>query len=187
MANIKLWRTAALVLAACLLVPLPLTTAAAAGDGKIMVQWFGQSAFKINSVTGKVIMVDPFLTKKPKTPPEHKDLAALGKVDLVLVFHAHGDHVGDGPELAKLHQAPLYRRETGSSSSVPASSTAGIGNGVWTGSLPRPMALKAASGRYRLRVVDVVGGDAHSEERPVRRSVGTEGTHCRKGMGVRGL
>jgi len=72
-------------------------------------------------------MLDPFLTKNPKTPPEHKDLAALGKVDLVLVFHAHGDHVGDGPELAKLHQAPLYRRETGSSSSsVPASSTACI-------------------------------------------------------------
>jgi L-ascorbate metabolism protein UlaG (beta-lactamase superfamily) len=108
LANIKLRRTAAIALAACLLVPLPLTTAAAAGDGKIMVQWFGQSAFKITSVTGKVIMVDPFLTKNPKTPPEHKDLAALGKVDLVLVTHAHGDHVGDGPALAKLHQAPLY-------------------------------------------------------------------------------
>jgi len=44
LANIKLWRTAAIALAACLLVPLPHTTAAAAGDGKIMVQWFGQSA-----------------------------------------------------------------------------------------------------------------------------------------------
>jgi L-ascorbate metabolism protein UlaG (beta-lactamase superfamily) len=81
---------------------------ARAADGKVTVQWFGQSAFKITSVAGKVILVDPFLTKNPKTPAEHKDLAALGKVDLVLVTHAHGDHVGDGPALAKQHQAPLY-------------------------------------------------------------------------------
>jgi L-ascorbate metabolism protein UlaG (beta-lactamase superfamily) len=53
-------------------------------------------------------MVDPFLTTNPKTPAEHKELSALGKVDLVLVTHAHGDHVGDGPALAKQHRVPLY-------------------------------------------------------------------------------
>jgi L-ascorbate metabolism protein UlaG (beta-lactamase superfamily) len=77
-------------------------------DGKVTVQWFGQSAFKITTAGGKVILIDPYLTKNPKTPAEHKDLAALGKVDLILVTHAHGDHVGDGPALAKTHQAPLY-------------------------------------------------------------------------------
>ena len=79
-----------------------------AAEGKVTVQWFGQSAFKVTSPTGKVILIDPFLTKNPKTPPEHKDLAALGRIDLILVTHAHGDHVGDGPALAKQHQAPLY-------------------------------------------------------------------------------
>jgi len=59
-------------------------------------------------VSGKVILIDPFITKNPKTPEELKDLAGLGKVDLILVTHAHGDHLGDGPELAKQHQAPLY-------------------------------------------------------------------------------
>ena len=29
-------------------------------------------------------------------------------MDLILLTHAHGDHVGDGPALAKLHNAPLY-------------------------------------------------------------------------------
>jgi L-ascorbate metabolism protein UlaG (beta-lactamase superfamily) len=53
-------------------------------------------------------MIAPFLTKNPKTPPEHIDLAALGKIDLALVTHAHGDHVGDRPALAKEHQVPLY-------------------------------------------------------------------------------
>ncbi|MGB7550865.1 MAG: MBL fold metallo-hydrolase, partial [Chromatiaceae bacterium] len=88
--KITLGRTAASLLTACLLVPLTLSTPAVADEGQVVVQWFGQSAFKITSVTGKVIMIDPFLTKNPKTPPEHKDLAALGKIDLVLVTHAHG-------------------------------------------------------------------------------------------------
>ena len=39
-------------------------------------------------------MTDPFLSGNPKTPAEYKDLAKLGKVDLVLVTHGHGDHVG---------------------------------------------------------------------------------------------
>ncbi len=82
--------------------------AVAKEQGKITVQWFGQSAFKITTVTGKVILIDPYLTKNPKTPLQHKNLIALGKVDLVLVTHAHGDHVGDGPELARMHNAPLY-------------------------------------------------------------------------------
>lgn len=105
--KIKTWRTAAGVLAAGLLATT-LAMGTTPARAEVAVQWFGQSAFKITSVAGKVILVDPFLTKNPKTPPEHKDLAALGKVDLVLVTHAHGDHVGDGPALAKLHKAPLY-------------------------------------------------------------------------------
>jgi L-ascorbate metabolism protein UlaG (beta-lactamase superfamily) len=98
--------TAALVLGAVVTALAPGLTHAA--DGKVTVQWFGQSAFKITTVGGKTILVDPFLTKNPKTPPEHKDLAALGKIDLILVTHAHGDHVGDGPALATTHQVPLY-------------------------------------------------------------------------------
>jgi len=80
----------------------------AADNGKVTVQWLGHAAFKITSVGGKVILVDPYLTKNPKAPEKYKDLKALGKVDLILVTHAHGDHVGDGPELAKMHNAPLY-------------------------------------------------------------------------------
>ena len=82
--------------------------AAAQTAGKVTVQWFGQSAFKVTTVSGKVIMIDPYLTKNPKTPEKYKDLSALGKVDLILVTHAHGDHVGDGPALAKKHGVPLY-------------------------------------------------------------------------------
>jgi L-ascorbate metabolism protein UlaG (beta-lactamase superfamily) len=79
-----------------------------AQSGKIEVLWLGQSATRITTVSGKVIVIDPFLTQNPKTPAQYKSLDALGKVDLILVTHAHGDHLGDGPDLAKKNNAPLW-------------------------------------------------------------------------------
>jgi L-ascorbate metabolism protein UlaG (beta-lactamase superfamily) len=70
--------------------------------------WLGQSAFRITTPGGKVIVIDPWLTKNPKTPAQYKNLDALGKIDLLLVTHAHGDHLGDAVELAKKNKAPLY-------------------------------------------------------------------------------
>jgi len=74
---------------------------------KLQVQWLGQAAFKFTSPGGKVIVIDPWLTTNPKTPPAYKQLESLGKVDLVLVTHGHNDHVADAPALAKLNDAPL--------------------------------------------------------------------------------
>ena len=37
------------------------------------LQWYGQSAFKIETPGGKVILIDPFITKNPKTPDKLKD------------------------------------------------------------------------------------------------------------------
>jgi L-ascorbate metabolism protein UlaG (beta-lactamase superfamily) len=94
---------------AALFAALALTVGPAqAQAGKVEVHWLGQAATKITTPGGKVIVIDPFLTKNPKTPDAYKDLKALGKVDLILVTHAHGDHLGDAPELAKMHNAPIY-------------------------------------------------------------------------------
>jgi L-ascorbate metabolism protein UlaG (beta-lactamase superfamily) len=76
--------------------------------GKVGVLWLGQSAFKITTPTGKVIVIDPYLTANPKTPEAYKKLEALGKVDLILVTHGHLDHYLDAPALAKLNNAPLW-------------------------------------------------------------------------------
>ena len=70
--------------------------------------WLGQSAFRLTTPGGKVIVIDPFVLKNPKIPAAFKDLEALGKVDLVLVTHAHADHLGDAPQLATRHKAPVY-------------------------------------------------------------------------------
>jgi len=88
-----------------------------AQSGKVEVLWFGQATFKITTPGGKVIVIDPFLTGNPKTPAEYKDLAKLGKVDLILVTHGHSDHVGtlgrtdgscDAADLAKRTGAKVF-------------------------------------------------------------------------------
>ncbi len=77
-------------------------------SGNIEVWWLGQSAMRITTVSGKVIMIDPFITANPKTPQQYKDLDTLGKMDLILVTHAHFDHMADGPALAKKHNVPMW-------------------------------------------------------------------------------
>jgi L-ascorbate metabolism protein UlaG (beta-lactamase superfamily) len=88
--------------------PPAASTQAATAAGKVTIQWLGQAAFKITTVNGKVIVIDPYLTANPKTPDAYKKLEALGKVDLILVTHGHLDHYLDAPALAKLTGAPLW-------------------------------------------------------------------------------
>ncbi len=79
-----------------------------AQTNKVEVHWLGQAATKITSPSGKVIVIDPFLTNNPKTPQQYKNLDALGKVDAILVTHGHGDHTGDVAELSKRTGAMVY-------------------------------------------------------------------------------
>ena len=87
----------------------PAATASSAAAGQTEVLWLGQAAFRIKTPGGKTIVIDPWITAGPKVPAEFKsNLSALGKVDLLLVTHAHGDHIGDAPALAKLNNTVLY-------------------------------------------------------------------------------
>jgi L-ascorbate metabolism protein UlaG (beta-lactamase superfamily) len=81
---------------------------ASAQNGKIEVLWLGQAAMRITTVSGKVIMVDPWLINNPKTPAQYKNLDAVGKIDVILVTHGHGDHLGDAAALAKKNNVPVY-------------------------------------------------------------------------------
>ena len=77
-------------------------------QGPVELLWYGQSAFKLTTPTGKVIVIDPWIQKNPVTPAEFKNLDNMGKVDLVLVTHAHWDHMADAVEIAKKNNIPLY-------------------------------------------------------------------------------
>lgn len=69
--------------------------------------WYGQSAVKITTDKGKVILIDPFISQNPKTPEPLKDLTKIGQIDLILVTHGHGDHVGDTVAIAKASGAKV--------------------------------------------------------------------------------
>jgi len=75
--------------------------------GKTEVLWLGQSCFRITTPGGKVILTDPWLINNPKTPAAYKQLEALGRIDVILVTHAHADHFADAPALALMHKVPM--------------------------------------------------------------------------------
>src|SRR5437870_1347560 len=68
--------------------------------------WYGQSAFKVVTPGGKVLLVDPWLSN-PVFKNAKTEIAALKHVDLILVTHGHSDHVGDAVEIGKKTGAKL--------------------------------------------------------------------------------
>ena len=68
--------------------------------------WYGQSAFKIITPAGNVLLVDPWLTN-PVFEKGKDEVAALRRVDLILVTHGHSDHVGNAVEIGKRTRAKL--------------------------------------------------------------------------------
>ena len=77
-----------------------------AGAPKTQLTWYGQSAFKLVTPSGKVLLIDPWITN-PVNPSGKQDLADLKKVDLILISHGHSDHVGDAVEIARKTRARL--------------------------------------------------------------------------------
>ena len=68
--------------------------------------WYGQSAFKIVTPGGKVLLVDPWLSN-PVFKNAKDEIAGLKDVDLILITHGHSDHVGDAVEIGKKTNAKL--------------------------------------------------------------------------------
>ncbi len=68
--------------------------------------WYGQSAFKIVTPNGNVLLVDPWLTN-PVYNRGKEEIAALKRVDLILITHGHSDHVGNAVEIGKKTRAKL--------------------------------------------------------------------------------
>jgi L-ascorbate metabolism protein UlaG (beta-lactamase superfamily) len=60
--------------------------------------WLGHSAFRITTPSSHVTLIDPFLQSNPATP---EALKKVERVDVMLITHGHGDHVGDAVALGK--------------------------------------------------------------------------------------
>jgi L-ascorbate metabolism protein UlaG (beta-lactamase superfamily) len=84
---------------------LALASPATAAD-ETKVTWLGHAAFKIETPSGGVLLIDPWLTN-PKNDRGKQLLAEPGRVDWILLTHAHPDHIGDAVKLAKKTGARL--------------------------------------------------------------------------------
>lgn len=70
---------------------------AAFADTKI--HFYGHAAFRIETPSGGVILIDPWLNEPAN--PDKESIAKLGRVDYILITHGHFDHVGNAVEIAK--------------------------------------------------------------------------------------
>jgi L-ascorbate metabolism protein UlaG (beta-lactamase superfamily) len=62
--------------------------------------WLGHAGFKITTASGKVVLIDPWISGP--TCPEA--LKKFERVDLLLVTHGHSDHFADVVTIAREHK-----------------------------------------------------------------------------------
>jgi L-ascorbate metabolism protein UlaG (beta-lactamase superfamily) len=85
---------------------LVLTTPLTALAANTELTWYGHAAFKLTTPSGKVLLIDPWITN-PANKNGKEDLAKLDKADLILITHGHGDHIGDSVAIAQTTGAKL--------------------------------------------------------------------------------
>ncbi|MDE2491846.1 MAG: metal-dependent hydrolase [Elusimicrobia bacterium] len=97
------------LLLALALTALPAAAAPAKAPARTRLTWYGHAAFRIVTPKGAVLMLDPWLSnpKDPLAKDGADPVAAVGKVDYILLTHGHSDHVGESVALAKKTGARL--------------------------------------------------------------------------------
>ncbi len=70
----------------------------------LRITWLGHATFRIQTPKGKTILIDPWVMNNPACPESEKTIRAL---DVMLVTHGHGDHIGDAVEIAKQHNPKI--------------------------------------------------------------------------------
>lgn len=93
-------------IAAILLLLILASSAVRAAEGQTELTWLGHSAFRLVTPSGKVLLIDPWITN-PSNPGGAAMLAEIGRVDYILVTHTHNDHLGNAVDIAKRTGAKL--------------------------------------------------------------------------------
>jgi L-ascorbate metabolism protein UlaG (beta-lactamase superfamily) len=62
------------------------------------ITWLGHAAFRIETPSGKIMLIDPWVLSNPMCPENDKKFE---RIDTMLVTHGHFDHIADAVELGK--------------------------------------------------------------------------------------
>src|SRR5215467_1991944 len=73
------------------------------------LKWLGHAAFSITTPKGVVLLIDPWLNNgaNPDAKDGKEPLAAIPRVDYILITHGHRDHVGEAVAIARKTGAKL--------------------------------------------------------------------------------
>jgi L-ascorbate metabolism protein UlaG (beta-lactamase superfamily) len=66
-------------------------------DG-LEITWLGHATFVLETQSGTRILIDPWVMGNPACPDDRKE---VGDLDVMLITHAHFDHIGDAVEIAR--------------------------------------------------------------------------------------
>jgi L-ascorbate metabolism protein UlaG (beta-lactamase superfamily) len=67
----------------------------------LQVTWLGHGTFKLRTSAGKTVLLDPWVQDNPACPADQKQ---VGKLDVMLITHGHGDHIGNAIDIAQQSQ-----------------------------------------------------------------------------------
>lgn len=71
-------------------------------NDQVRFTWVGHGTWKVRTAAGKDMLIDPWLTGNPAAP-EH--LKKVDHLDLMVITHGHGDHIGDAVDILGSTQA----------------------------------------------------------------------------------
>jgi len=67
----------------------------------VKITWLGHATFRIETPAAKIVLLDAWVMGNPMCPASEKNVK---QVDVMLISHGHGDHIGDAVEIAKKHK-----------------------------------------------------------------------------------
>ena len=70
----------------------------------VEITWLGHSTFRLVSPGGKVLLIDPWTEGNPACPDAY---TRIDNVDIMLITHAHDDHMSDAVPIARAAQPEL--------------------------------------------------------------------------------
>jgi L-ascorbate metabolism protein UlaG (beta-lactamase superfamily) len=62
------------------------------GQGEVGITFLGHGSFLFTSVSGRKILIDPWINTNPNCPVRFREPGSFGKVELIIWTHGHVDH-----------------------------------------------------------------------------------------------